>query len=554
MIVQLAHNAVNAKLLTEDKSLKYALSEMLSYHVSGYENADTFRKGIWDGKKSFFNYKLSTFPAGFVVMVKNQLERMGHTVSIIRNAVPEPLGVEEPVVDSFGRLPEYEYQYEAVRRLVQMKQMIARLATGGGKTFVAKLAMARIGRKCLFLTTRKTLMYQLKRNVEKTMHVKVGVIGDSEFDVQDFINVGMVQTIATRLRTRTVEEEVLRLAEIEKNKFTKLIDEKNKQLTKAVKNGSMTVIQKTQALSAFKQKLNTKVKSANSYRKTAIVNCRNMEKEKAYMEKILASFEFVIAEEAHESGGTDYFDVMSHCVNANYRLALTATPFMKEDEEANMRLMACSGPVGIEVGEKELIDKGILSKPYFMFIDNPRPANVYPTTVYTLAYDRGIVHNENRNNEIVKWASWGRDKGLPVLILVNRTEHGNILRDALINNGLKCSFIYGKDEEEVRQDNLQKLSTGEINVLIGTNILDVGVDVPSIGEVILAAGGKAEVQLRQRIGRGLRKKKTGKNVTYIVDFQDNFNQHLRKHAKTRQDIIKGTAGFVEGIVPTFMGL
>lgn len=69
--------------------------------------------------------------------------------------------------------------------------------------------------------------------------------------------------------------------------------------------------------------------------------------------------------------------------------------------------------------------------------------------------------------------------------------------------------------------------------------------------VILAAGGKAEVQLRQRIGRGLRRKKTGKNITYIIDFQDSFNQHLLKHAKTRQEIIKNTPGFAEGIVPTF---
>ena len=98
---------------------------------------------------------------------------------------------------------------------------------------------------------------------------------------------------------------------------------------------------------------------------------------------------------------------------------------------------------------------------------------------------------------------------------------------------------------------MKKLESGEINVLIGTNILDVGVDVPSIGMVILAAGGKAEVQLRQRIGRGLRRKKTGKNITYIIDFQDSFNQHLLKHAKTRQEIITNTPGFAEGIVPTF---
>ena len=43
-------------------------------------------------------------------------------------------------------------------------------------------------------------------------------------------------------------------------------------------------------------------------------------------------------------------------------------------------------------------------------------------------------------------------------------------------------------------------------------ILDVGVDVPSVGCIILAGGGKAEVANRQRIGRGLRAKKLGPNI------------------------------------------
>lgn len=551
MLIQIAHNAVNAKLLTEDKDLKYILTELLSYHVSGYENMTSYQNGSWDGRSSFFNYKKGTFPAGFVTMIKERLERIGHQVSILRIEAPEPLGDESMKVDGFGYSEQYKYQYDAVDRFLKQKQMIARVATGGGKTRVAKLAISRIGRKTLFLTTRKSLMYQMKKSVEETMGIEVGIIGDSIMDVKPFVNVGMVQTISTNLKTRSVAEEVVRLQELEKNKFEKLITEQEKLLNKKLKAGSINLLNKNNQLSKFKQTLNNKRKSIAFLQKLATRNCRNLTQKSEQMKKILSTFEFVIAEEAHESGGTEYFDVMQHCINAHYRLALTATPFMKEDEEANMRLMACSGMVGIIVTEKELIEKGILAKPYFMFIDNKRPLGVFPTTNYVSAYDDGIVHNDLRNQDIVNWAKWGAVRKLPVLILVNRTEHGNILKNMLQSDGLRCSFIYGKDEEEVRQLNLQKLGNGDIDVLIGTNILDVGVDVPSIGEVILAAGGKAEVQLRQRIGRGLRKKKTGKNVTYIVDFQDSFNKHLLKHAKTRQEIIKNTPGFVEGIVTDF---
>lgn len=550
MLIQIAHNAVNAKLLTEDKDLKYILTELLSYHVSGYENMTSYQNGSWDGRSSFFNYKKGTFPAGFVTMIKERLERIGHQVSILRIEAPEPLGDPNEKVLPFDYDPNYQYQYDTVEKLLKQKQMIARISTGGGKSICAILAAKRIGRKTLFLTTRKSLMYQMKKNFEN-VGIEVGVIGDSIMDIKSFVNVGMVQTISANLKTRSVAEEVVRLQELEKNKFEKLITEQEKLLNKKLKAGSINLLNKNNQLSKFKQTLNNKRKSIAFLQKLATRNCRNLTQKSEQMKKILSTFEFVIAEEAHESGGTEYFDVMQHCINAHYRLALTATPFMKEDEEANMRLMACSGMVGIIVTEKELIEKGILAKPYFMFIDNKRPLGVFPTTNYVSAYDDGIVHNDLRNQDIVDWAKWGVVRKLPVLILVNRTEHGNILKNMLQSDGLRCSFIYGKDEEEVRQLNLQKLGNGDIDVLIGTNILDVGVDVPSIGEVILAAGGKAEVQLRQRIGRGLRKKKTGKNVTYIVDFQDSFNKHLLKHAKTRQEIIKNTPGFVEGIVTDF---
>jgi superfamily II DNA or RNA helicase len=90
---------------------------------------------------------------------------------------------------------------------------------------------------------------------------------------------------------------------------------------------------------------------------------------------LLETFELVILEEAHEASGNSYFDIMRLCKNAHYRLALTATPFMKDSEEANMRLMACSGPVAIHVTEELLISRGILAKPYFVFarIEDPAP-------------------------------------------------------------------------------------------------------------------------------------------------------------------------------------
>lgn len=60
---------------------------------------------------------------------------------------------------------------------------------------------------------------------------------------------------------------------------------------------------------------------------------------------------------------------------------------------------------------------------------------------------------------------------------------------------------------------------------------------------ILAGGGKAEVSLRQRVGCGLREKKSGPNIALIVDIADEFNDHLKSYALQRRAIIMGTPRF-----------
>ena len=72
--------------------------------------------------------------------------------------------------------------------------------------------------------------------------------------------------------------------------------------------------------------------------------------------------------------------------------------------------------------------------------------------------------------------------------------------------------------------------------------------MPSVGAVILAGGGKAEVEMRQRVGRGLRAKKSGKRVCFITDFIDISNKYLLSHSYERKHHRHHT-GFAEGVLP-----
>lgn len=494
--ITLLSNETTSAIHNPTQEDKVLVQQILSYHVKGYEQMTMFKEGRWDGTASFFKWSNSAFPAGFLPFLAANLKQNGYEVRVVKKPLPVPLGPVRPKVGTYAEDPRYEYQYEAVDRLIQYGGMVAQISTGGGKSRIAELAFARINRPTLFITTRALLMYQMKARFEADFNIPVSVIGDGEFGLNGdktklgMFTVAMVQTLNSRLKgPEPRDREPVR-----------------------------------------SQKLRIKAET----------------------EELLKKFEFIVLEEAHESSGFGYFDVCNHCKRAAYRLALTATPFMKDDEESNMRLMAVSGPVGIRVTEKQLIDAGILAKPYFKFVrPMSRPKYLQKRTQWQAAYRIGIVENDARNQQIVEEAKKAKEHGLSVMCLVLQKAHGALLKKMMREAGLKTEFIFGENNADERQQKLNELKNRDIDVLIGSTILDVGVDVPAVGMVILAGGGKAEVAMRQRIGRGLRAKKKSPNVCFVVDFDDQYNNHLINHAAQRRAIVVNTPGFAEGVVDEF---
>lgn len=513
-VIRIARNARVAQLIDADATVKGIVQSMLSYQVAGAEFSQASKNGSWDGTSTFFEWGSGRFPAGFAKPVVTELNKRGYQAHLLQKPLPEPMGPELPAIDPFGYTPEYDYQIKCVNALLREGQGIFQVATGGGKSRICNIAVSRIRRPTLFITTRSVLMYQMKTAFEAAMEYQsahgdhfwkgreVGVIGDGEWNPRKAITVGMVQTLAMRLK------------EPDRAK------PKDEQLKQA------------------------KIREQTL--------------------KYLALVEFVVLEEAHEVGGDSYYRIMDVCKNARYRMALTATPFMRDDQESNMRLLACTGPVLVKVTEKMLIERGVLAKPYFRYhqvgyspdrlgIQQMKEKSIVSTklgrgTGWQRAYKLGVIYNEQRNRLIIDEAIRAAGLGLPVMILVLQKNHGRLLEKRLSDAGLRASFVFGESSRDARQAALNSLRDGKTQILIGSTIMDVGVDVPAVGCVILAGGGKAEVALRQRIGRGLRAKKSGPNVAFVVDFIDTSNNHLRKHSMERLAIVQNTPGFAENVI------
>ncbi|KLU17133.1 MULTISPECIES: DEAD/DEAH box helicase [Xenorhabdus] len=534
MDIVIAYNAVNALISKNaDEGVLRGVQDALSYEVDGAQ----FKSSGWDGRSTMFNWTTRSFPSGFVQAVTKKLEKAGHRVLLQRKPMILPLGQPNPKINEFPYNPDYVYQDETVERMVKQGGMIAQIATGGGKSVVGCKAAARINQLTLFITTRSVLMHQMRDNFQRSINYraensephlkgeKIGIVGDGMFHFSRHINVATIQTLASFLD--------------EFPRFVEKLPPKGKKSTKPHPTKE-------------EQRKEWGEKREFHYRRQAAIK------------KLLQEVRLLILEEAHESSGNAFYDISRMCVNADYRLGLTATPFMKDSAEANMRLMAVTGSIGIKVSERYLIDRGILAKPYFLYLRTdytPDDVNIKKdlsekvgnsrlgrNSPYTRAAQLGITYNLARNSLIVHQAKKMVGHKLTVMILVRLKRHGQILKEMLRSIGIKTEFIFGESKQAERMAQLDKLRHREIDVLIGSTILDVGVDVPGVGGVILAGGGKAEVELRQRVGRGLRKKTDQANICFVVDFLDYSNNNLLQHSFERRNIIKETDGFVQGIL------
>lgn len=256
--------------------------------------------------------------------------------------------------------------------------------------------------------------------------------------------------------------------------------------------------------------------------------------------QLLNQYQFLIIDEAHRSGASQFNIPASYCQNAFYRLALTATPFMKTPYE-NMFLMGVTGNVATRVTNAELIDAGILARPYFKFFNIDSP-NLSSIRGWRNIYEKGIVDNENRNNVIITQSASLQKTGKKILTIVSEKNHGKTLEAKAHKNGIRAKYVDGDSDSFQRNRAISLIKSGKLDMIIATNIFDEGVDVDEINAVILAGGTKSAPALFQRTGRALRRKNED-NYAIIIDFIDNTNPALHRHSIERYNHVKNEKGF-----------
>jgi superfamily II DNA or RNA helicase len=565
-------------------SVHNEIKKALSYKVPNHEWSEKFKQGIWDGTISIYNRRLGQFPTGLLYLVTNLLTELKVEFKIVDNRKRPPKVY--PLTLDLGNRTLRDYQKLSAEKFAETGTGILALATGAGKTLTSCYLFTQIQTyPVVFIVPALELLNQTQKEFEKYLRldgkpVKVGKIGGGVVDINmQGINVCTYQTILTAYNKKYNEKQY-KIVDTTDGDGPKTTEQLQKELDVATKKWTLSKKNAERDLSKLSLEIENTQKLLNSESdlkkiKTLSTSVTNLEKrftkefnalvktdlaaykkaqtawdnrqkilfEKSQVRDLISSCKGFIVDEAHLAAVV-VEELRSYAQEAYYCGGMSATPYRTDNQE--IRIEGALGGKIYEVSNSDLIDRKFLVPPKIFMVEIEEFTT--PQT-YADAYDENIVNSWERNYRIKQFAESFKSAGLPVLILVERREHGSILEsmieDAVFVPGGDKGEIDPTDEEKnYRRRMLNAVENNEI-VLIATQWANTGVDAPKIATLIIAGSCSSPVTTYQQVGRVLRcvgrdaneSTLNGKPYAVVIDFYDQ-HKNLKTHSNMRKRVYR----------------
>ncbi len=565
-------------------SVHNEIKKALSYKVPNHEWSEKFKQGIWDGTISIYNRRLGQFPTGLLYLVTNLLTELKVEFKIVDNRKRPPKIY--PLTLDLGNRTLRDYQKLSAEKFAETGTGILALATGAGKTLTSCYLFTQIQTyPVVFIVPALELLNQTQKEFEKYLRldgkpVKVGKIGGGVVDINmQGINVCTYQTILTAYNKKYNEKQY-KIVDTTDGDGPKTTEQLQKELDVATKKWTLSKKNAERDLSKLSLEIENTQKLLNSESdpkkiKTLSTSVTNLEKrftkefnalvktdlatykkaqtawdnrqkilfEKSQVRDLISSCKGFIVDEAHLAAVV-VEELRSYAQEAYYCGGMSATPYRTDNQE--IRIEGALGGKIYEVSNSDLIDRKFLVPPKIFMVEIEEFTT--PQT-YADAYDENIVNSWERNYRIKQFAESFKSAGLPVLILVERREHGSILEsmieDAVFVPGGDKGEIDPTDEEKnYRRRMLNAVENNEI-VLIATQWANTGVDAPKIATLIIAGSCSSPVTTYQQVGRVLRcvgrdaneSTLNGKPYAVVIDFYDQ-HKNLKTHSNMRKRVYR----------------
>lgn len=442
-----------------------------------------YKLGHWDGVFHFYDWRTKTFPTGMLAKVKKAAEAKGIGVSVKGTPQRPPLDASKVRDDMLFGITLRPHQVNAVRTAVMRERGCLAIATNGGKTEVIAAIAATVRDQtnavCLVVVPTKLLMTQTANRLRLRLGntASVGIVGGGSRDTDADVVVGTFQTLRKGCTATGPLATLLRR-----------------------------------------------------------VNC-------------------VFIDEGHRTSNATIQMILKACP-ARFRFALSGS-FRGHDVLKETAIRAYTGPVIVRVSNKYLMSKGYSATAVVSLVTDDRVYSrdhTAPKMVRVVEHgqvvlrsvdplDRAsqevnaLLSDRDYNRWIVRVTDALDAAGFKPLVLSTSLDHLRTLETLIASDtGLTPLLVTGKVPLSLREDRLRLFSNRPRMVLLGSSVLDEGVDCPQIGAILLVSGGKSIQKTLQRVGRAVRAKSEGLNAVLVVDFAAGNGAYIAAHSLERLQV------------------
>ena len=235
-------------------------------------------------------------------------------------------------------------------------------------------------------------------------------------------------------------------------------------------------------------------------------------------------FDYIIVDEFHHSISDSYLKTLSY-FQSKFLLGLTATPKRMDGKDI---LSLCDYNVVDEIGIKEALEEDLIV-----------PFHYFGVNDYTVNYDNIPYKNGKYNEKVLlenllmntrtdyiveKINKFGFDGDkLSAVAFCQNIEHAFFMKEEFTKKGYKSAVITANTSSNDRAKILEKFKNKKIEILCVVDILNEGIDIPTINLLLFLRPTMSSTIFIQQIGRGLRKTKNKDFVT-IIDFIGNHKK------------------------------
>jgi superfamily II DNA or RNA helicase len=476
----------NTSQIQEESDVEHilALDKHLSFYIQGAEHTAAFRGFFnrdgdfvkWDGFKKLLTPTLQ-FPTGLVDRVREFYQNANKEIDVVDKRPAKSIGKPKNILDNLQKINKnpYPYQTEILDVIDKNDRGIIKVATGGGKSLIAALIAAKLGKKTIIYVIGKDLLYQFHDFFSLCFDEPIGLIGDGKCEIHD-INIASIWTIGQAIGMD--KKSILLDAEDDEEEVGK-----------------------------------------NKY---------------ADILKMMKETKVHIIDECHMSACETIQQVFKK-TQPEHLYGLSGSPW--RDDGADLLIESILGKYIVNISASYLIKNDFLAQALIRF--RVVPAYHAPLErVYPSVYKKYVVENDVRNGLVLDAAKTMVEKGYQTLVLFSSLKHGKILYD-VFKQHMKCAILDGSNDKDEREKVKKDLMEHKIDCVLASKIFDIGVDIPSLSGLVIACGGKSTVKALQRVGRVIRKypgKKCAIVIDFIdqAPFLDNHSKTRHRIYKSEE--------------------